>query len=426
MKVLVVGGGGREHTLVWKIRQSSQVEQIYCAPGNGGISQIAECVDIEVTDSKRLVQFAQKKRIDLTVVGPELPLTLGIVDQFEQKGLKIFGPDRKAAEIEGSKGFAKDLLAKYKIPTAEYQIFTEPDEAIQYINEKKPPMVLKADGLAAGKGVLICTTRGEAFDGVEKIMNEKAFGDAGNRLIVEEFLTGEEASILAVTDGDNMVVLPAAQDHKAIFEGDRGPNTGGMGAYAPAPVMNAKLLETVGEKILIPTIQGMKSEGRPYKGVLYAGLMITPGGPKVLEYNCRFGDPEIQAILPLVEIDLIDLMMAAIEGELKHFHIKLKRESAVCVVMASGGYPGPYEKGMKIQGLDRMGSDTIVFHAGTKQKNSDFITSGGRVLGVTAVGKDIQTSIEKAYQSVGEITFDGAYYRRDIGHRALKRINTKR
>jgi phosphoribosylamine--glycine ligase len=421
MKILVVGSGGREHALVWKIHQSPRVEKIYCAPGNGGISQLAECVDIQVTDIKGLAQFAKKRKIDLTVVGPELPLTQGIVDHFQKKGLPIFGPDQKAAELEGSKGFAKELMTKYRIPTAEYRIFSDPAEAMRYVHDTKPPMVLKADGLAAGKGVLVCMSRGEAFDGVDQIMKKKAFGEAGNRLVVEEYMTGEEASVLAVTDGENTVVLPPAQDHKAIFEGDRGPNTGGMGAYAPAPVMTTKLMETVGQKILMPTIHGMKSEGRPYRGVLYVGLMITAGGPRVLEYNCRFGDPEIQAILPLMEIDLVDLMLASIDGGLRNFSIKLKAGAAVCVVMASGGYPGNYEKGKIVRGLDDVDSDILVFHAGTKRKNSNIVTSGGRVLGVTAVDKDIPSAIGKVYASVGKIAFDGAYYRKDIGHRALKR-----
>jgi len=421
MRVLVVGSGGREHALVWKILKSSGVNKVFCAPGNGGIARIAECVDIEATDIKGLVQFARKKKIDLTVVGPELPLTLGIVDRFQERGLPVFGPDQRAAEIEGSKGFSKDLMAKYRIPTAEYHIFTDAEDAIRYIHAKEPPLVLKADGLAAGKGVLVCKNRGEAFEGVDRIMKRKVFGEDGNRLVVEDFLMGEEVSVLAITDGEKLVYLPPAQDHKAIFENDKGQNTGGMGAYAPAPVVNAKLLETVGEKILRPAIRGMKAEGRPYQGVLYAGLMITPGGPRVLEFNCRFGDPEIQAILPLVDTDLVDLMMASIDGTVKDVSLKLRDEAAVCVVMASGGYPGSYEKGKAVHGLDKVDSDILVFHAGTKLKGKELITSGGRVLGVTAVDEDIKSAIEKVYGAVGKITFDGAYYRRDIGHRALKR-----
>lgn len=421
MKILVVGSGGREHALVWKISQSPKVKKIYCAPGNGGIAEIAECVDIDVTDSKSLVQFALKYEIDLTVVGPELPLTLGLVDQLEMNGLKAFGPNKMAAEIEGSKTFSKDLMKKYHIPTAEYNTFTKPDDAEKYIHDLKPPFVIKADGLAAGKGVFVCSTRGEGFDAVDRIMNKKDFGDSGTRMIIEECLVGEEASILAVTDGEDLVILPAAQDHKAIFEGDRGPNTGGMGAYAPAPVMTESLIRTVTEKVLIPTIRGMKAEGRPYKGVLYAGLMITSGGPKVLEFNCRFGDPEIQAILPLVKTDIIDLMLASIDGKISDLNIEIHDNAAICVVMASGGYPGSYEKGKVIQGLDLVDEDVIVFHAGTKKKNKNLVTSGGRVLGITTMASRLEDAIEKVYKAVGQITFDGAYYRRDIAHRALKR-----
>ena len=421
MKVLVVGSGGREHALIWKIQQSPKVAKIYCAPGNGGIAQIAECIHIDVTDFKSLIHFAQKNRIDLTVVGPELPLTLGIVDRFQEKGLSIFGPNQKAAEIEASKAFTKDLMAKYRIPTAQYCSFTDPEKAVRYINQQSTPLVLKADGLAAGKGVLICHSRAEAYAGVDRIMNQKIFGNAGNCLVVEEFLTGEEASIIAITDGENMVLLPPAQDHKAIFEGDKGPNTGGMGAYAPAPVIDDKLIETIKRKILLPTIKGMKSEGRTYRGVLYAGLMITQTGPKVLEYNCRFGDPEIQAILPLLKSDLVDLMLASIGGNITEVTLKIKNESAVCVVMASGGYPDSYKTGNVIHGLSEEKDNVIIFHAGTKVKGNNILTSGGRVLGVTALGKSIRSAIEKVYSAVGNIMFDGAYYRKDIGYRALNR-----
>jgi len=421
MNVLVVGGGGREHALVWKILQSPKVEKVFCAPGNGGISQIAECVDIEAINIRGLVAFAKKKKIGLTVVGPELPLTLGIVDRFQAKGLLIFGPDQKAAEIEGSKAFSKSFLSKYHIPTAEYQIFSEYEKAVQYINEKEPPFVLKTDGLALGKGVLVCSSRNEAYDGVDRIMRQKIFGDAGNRLVIEEFLDGEEVSILAVTDGEGMVLLPPAQDHKTIFEGDKGPNTGGMGAYSPAPAVQEKMVEMIRDKIFSPTIRGMKEEGRSYKGVLYAGLMMTREGPKVLEFNCRFGDPEIQAILPLIETDFVDLLMASVEGNVNALSLKIKNEAAVCVVMTSGGYPGSYEKGKIIHGLDKVESDVLVFHAGTKLKGKEMVTSGGRVLGVTAVETTIEKAVEKVYSAVGKITFDGAYYRRDIGHRALKK-----
>ncbi len=421
MKILVIGSGGREHALLWKIGQSPRVDKMYCAPGNGGISGLAECVDIEVDDVRGLLGFAEKKQIDLTVVGPELPLTLGVVDRFRERGHLIFGPAQKAAELEGSKAFAKDFMMRHHIPTAEYKTFQEKETAFQYLNSIDPPVVLKADGLASGKGVLICQDRTEMFDAFDRIMKRKEFGEAGDRLIIEEFLQGEEASVLAITDGTHLVTLPPAQDHKRIFEMDKGPNTGGMGAYAPAPVVNEKMMEIVTDKILEPVIQGMSQEGRKYTGVLYAGLMITSQGPRVLEFNCRFGDPETQAILPLLDADLVDLMLASIKGDLPDRTIKAGKRAAVCVVMASGGYPGAYRKGMTIQGLDRINPGELVFHAGTKRKDSQIVTSGGRVLGVTAVDETLSLAVEKVYQTVGKITFDGAYYRRDIAFRALKK-----
>lgn len=421
MNILVIGSGGREHALIWALQKSAWAEKIYCAPGNGGIAYMAECVNIDVTDFKGLIRFVEKNDIHLTVVGPELPLTLGIVDAFKNAGLTIFGPDKKAAELEGSKKFAKDLMAKYHIPTADYRTFTDPDEAIQYIQKTDPPLVLKADGLAAGKGVLVCQNRKEAFDGVVSIMKEKNFGPAGKTLVVEECLAGEEASVLAITDGEDIVLLPPAQDHKAIFEGDKGPNTGGMGAYAPAPVITPALLDAIREKIILRTIRGMKEEGRPYKGVLYAGIMVTREGPKVLEYNCRFGDPEIQAILPLLDVDIVDLMLSSINGKVGKAEAKISNKAAVCVVMASGGYPGSYDKGKVIHGLNKLPPDIMVYQAGTKLKGDDLLTSGGRVLGVTAVSDDIESAIKKVYQSIGMITFDGAYYRKDIGQKALRR-----
>jgi len=421
MRVLVIGGGGREHALVWKIRQSPQVKEVFCAPGNGGIAQLAECVDIAVDDLKGLRQFARRKRIDLTVVGPELPLTLGIVDFFQKEGLRIFGPCRAAAALEGSKAFAKEIMNTCGIPTAEFATFSDPEEAEAYLHKKQGPFVIKADGLAAGKGVIICQSRAEAFEAVEKIMKEKQFGQAGDKVIIEEYLRGEEVSVLAVTDGIHSVLLPSSQDHKAVFEGDRGPNTGGMGAYAPAPIMTLSLEETVGERIIRPVLQGLQKQGIEYRGVLYAGLMITAGGPKVLEFNCRFGDPETQAVLPLLGADLVDVMNAAVDGRMGEVHLQKEKDAAVCVVMASGGYPGAYSKGKVIHGLDDMPSDIVVFHAGTKVKGRDIVTSGGRVLGVTARGKTIKQAVDNAYKAVGGITFDGAYYRRDIAHRALNR-----
>ncbi|MFC1569832.1 phosphoribosylamine--glycine ligase, partial [bacterium] len=362
-----------------------------------------------------------KNAIDLTVIGPELPLTLGIVDAFQKNDLTVFGPNKRAAILEGSKVFTKDFLAKYNIPTADYQTFNNPEEAVQYIHNNNPPFVLKADGLAAGKGVLICHSRSDAFQGIEDIMETKKFGDAGNYLVIEEFMTGEEASILAITDGENFITLPTAQDHKAIFEGDKGPNTGGMGAYAPAPVVDDQLLKRIESEIIRPTIEGMKSEDRLYQGVLYAGLMITQEGPKIVEYNCRFGDPEIQAILPLLKTDIVDLMMEVAEGRLKTKQPEASPESCICVVMASGGYPGSYKKGKAIYGLDDADEHVMVFHAGTKKEGDQIVTSGGRVLGVTATGKTFLQARERAYQTVGKIAFDGAYYRKDIGHRALKK-----
>lgn len=421
MNILVVGNGGREHALVWKIAQSPYVEKLYCAPGNGGIASIAQCVDIKATDLKGLAHFAAKNNIDLTVIGPELPLTLGIVDVFRSSGLPVFGPSKRAAILEGSKVFTKDFLTKYNIPTALYQSFNDTENAIQYIHDHKPPFVLKVDGLAAGKGVLICQNRSEAFQGIEDIMKSRLFGDAGNRLVIEEFMEGEEVSILAITDGERFITLPAAQDHKAIFEGDKGPNTGGMGAYAPAPVIDDAMLDRIETEIIRPTIAGMKTEDRLYQGVLYAGLMITSEGPKIVEYNCRFGDPEIQAILPLLKTDLVDLMMEVVEGRLKEKQPEISPESCICVVMASGGYPGSYQKGKPIIGLENPDKDVVIFHAGTKKEDGHIVTSGGRVLGVTAKGKTFLQARELAYKAVGKITFDGAYYRRDIGHRAVRK-----
>jgi phosphoribosylamine---glycine ligase len=421
MKVLIIGGGGREHALAGAIRKSPYTETIVCAPGNAGMRQIAECVDIPVTDIKALLNFARKNEVDLTVVGPELPLSLGIVDLFRRHGLTIFGPTQKASRIEGSKAFAKAVMRKYGIPTADYREFGKPDEAEEYVKKKDPPYVLKADGLAEGKGVLICANRGEALDGIDRIMRKKDFGDAGKKLIIEEMLTGEEASVLAMTDGEKIAILPSAQDHKAVFEGDTGPNTGGMGAYAPAPVVTQALIQTVRSRVFEPLIRGLAEMGIVYRGVIYAGMMMTQAGPKVLEINCRFGDPETQAILPLLKTDLVDLMIECAEGRLKNEEIQTTGKSAVCVVMASGGYPGHYEKGKVIHGLKPQSGDVHVFHAGTKLRDRDVVTSGGRVLGVTAVGATLREAIDRAYREVGRITFDGAYYRRDIGHRALGR-----
>jgi phosphoribosylamine--glycine ligase len=421
MKVLVVGGGGREHALIWKIAQSPKVSKIYCAPGNAGISEQATIVPIKANDLNGLLQFASSEKIGLTLVGPEEPLTRGIVDLFESKGLSIFGSSQKAAEIEGSKSFAKEMMRKYHIPTASYEIFEGPKEAAKYIRRKGAPIVVKADGLAAGKGVIVCKTVEEAIQSVEQIMVDKAFGEAGNRVVIEECLVGEEASYIAFTDGKVILPMASSQDHKAIFDGDQGPNTGGMGAYSPAPVVTDRVHERIMEKVLRPIIQGMGEEGRPYKGVLYAGLMIHDGHPKVLEFNARFGDPETQPVLMRMKGDILPILEACIKGDLSKHKIEWDNRAAVSVVMASKGYPGDYEKGKPIRGLKEVSrmEDVFVFHAGTALKDGQVITNGGRVLGVTGLGEDIQRAIERTYQAVKKISWDGVQYRTDIGQKAL-------
>jgi phosphoribosylamine--glycine ligase len=422
MNVLVVGGGGREHSLVWKIGQSPRVSEVFCAPGNAGIAQMAACVEISATDVESLATFAQRNRVDLTVVGPELPLAMGIVDRFEEMGLRIFGPHKAAAEIESSKVFCKDLLSKYGVPTAAHRAFDGRDEAAKYIESFGTPVVVKADGLSAGKGVIPSMTKEDALKALNTIMVEKAFGDAGNRVIIEEFLAGEEASFIVLTDGETVVPLASSQDHKPIYDGDRGPNTGGMGAYSPAPVVTEEVHRQIMEEIMVPAIRGMASEGRPYRGVLYAGLMIKDGQPKVLEFNCRFGDPENQPIMMRMKGDIVPLLEACIDGDLQG-PIDWDPRWAVCVVMASKGYPGSYEKNKLIRGLDSVAEmeDVFVFHAGTAREGEDIVTSGGRVLGVTALGGDVKAAIDLAYSAVKKIQWDGAYYRSDIGKRALDR-----
>lgn len=425
MKILVVGSGGREHALVWGISQSPYRPQIYCAPGNPGIAQLATCVDIPVGDIPGLLRFARDNAIDLTVVGPEAPLVAGIVDEFEASGLTIFGPSQRAAEIEGSKAFAKELLTKYHIPTASGLVFDVYEEARNYLHEVSYPRVVKADGLAAGKGTFICRNLQDGLDALDKIMKQLVFGNAGQRVVIEEYMPGEEASVLALSDGTSLAVLPPAQDHKRIFDNDEGPNTGGMGAYAPAPVVDEQMLQRIKKEILEPTIKAMTLEGRPYRGVLYAGLMIGETGPQIVEYNCRFGDPEAQAVLPVIDGDLVEGMLRVARGDLGDFQIEWNRKWAVCVVMASGGYPGPYERGKEIYGLDRdFGSNVLIFHAGTAASSDHrhIVTAGGRVLGVTGVADDFRTARELAYGAVKKITFDRAYYRKDIGARALARL----
>ncbi len=423
MKVLVIGSGGREHALVWKINQSTKVQKIYCAPGNAGIKKLADCVDISATDVKGLLKFAQKEKIDLTVVGPESSLVEGIVDLFEKNGLRIFGPNKKGAILEGSKVFCKEFLEKYNIPTAPFRVFKDKQQAKKYIEEQGAPIVVKAEGLAAGKGVIVAATVQEAKKAVDLIMEEKAFGSAGNKIVIEQCLKGEEASFIAFTDGKTVLPLPTSQDHKAIFEGDKGPNTGGMGAYSPAPVVTSEIAEYVMEKVMIPTVKGLAKEGRPYKGMLYAGLMIDGDEINVLEFNCRFGDPEAQPLLMRLRSDIVDILEACIDGNLNKVEMKIDPRPTICVVISSGGYPGSYETGKNIKGLAAASniSDVQVFHAGTATKNKRTVTNGGRVLGVTAVGKDLADAIAKAYTAADFISWTGSYFRRDIGAKALNR-----
>jgi phosphoribosylamine---glycine ligase len=423
MRILVVGSGGREHALVWKINQSPRVKKIFCAPGNAGIGHLAECVDIAATDIDSLVVFAKKEHIDLTIVGPESSLVAGIVDSFEENGLRIFGPRKNSAILEGSKVFTKEFLKKYGIPSASFKVFTEKKKAKKYIDRCGVPIVVKADGLAAGKGVIVAQTIEEAKDAIDLIMTEKAFGDAGDKIVIEECLKGEEASFIAFTDGKTVFPLPSSQDHKAIFDNDKGPNTGGMGAYSPAPVVTDEITAYVMEKVMLPTLHGLEAEGRPYKGMLYAGLMIDGDKINVLEFNCRFGDPEAQPLLMRLQNDIIDIFEAAIDGCLDTITMKIDPSPTVCVVMASGGYPGDYQKGKVIKGLvDASKVDGVmVFHAGTATKNTRTVTAGGRVLGVTAIGKNLEEAIAKAYSAVDLIQWTGCYCRRDIGAKALNR-----
>jgi phosphoribosylamine--glycine ligase len=417
MRVLIVGGGGREHALAWKIASSPRVNKIYSAPGNAGISSIAECVNIAVTDISSLINLVIKKKIELTIVGPEAALASGIVDGFKKRDLRIFGPTMAAAEIESSKAFAKEIMQKYNIPTARGKIFTNPREALSYIRGQDAPLVVKADGLAAGKGVIVCSTTGEAEEAIALIMVKAAFGAAGKRVIIEEQLEGEEVSLIAFTDGETVLPMITARDHKRVYDGDRGPNTGGMGAHAPASTVDKEMKEKIMNEVLIPAVSAMASEGRKFKGALYAGLMITPVGPKVLEFNARFGDPETQAVLPLLKSDILEPIIASIDGGLNKVSLEWKNESAVCVVIVSQGYPGNYEKGKEIRGLDKFAEEKeiIVFHAGTARRNKKVVTDGGRVLGITGTGNTLNEAISNTYQALKKIEFDGMYYRRDIG-----------
>ena len=419
MNILVIGSGGREHALYWKLMESPQTDHIYAIPGNPGMG---EMIDISVMDNDAILRFAKEKEIGLVVVGPEVPLMNGLVDDLEKAGIRAFGPRANAAEIEGSKSFAKDLMKKYGIPTARYEVFTEAEPARAYIRREGAPIVVKADGLAAGKGVIVAMTEQEALDAVDAIMEENSFGDAGARVVIEEFMQGEEASLLAFTDGKVIRPMISAQDHKRAFDGDKGPNTGGMGTYAPAPVMTPAMTERAVEEILKPTIAAMAKEGRPYTGCLYLGLMITSEGPKVVEFNARFGDPETQVVLPLLDGDLVEIMCACADGTLADVPIHWKDGAAVCVVLAAGGYPASYEKGHEITGIaDAEAMGALVFHAGTAKKDDALVTNGGRVLGVVGMGDDIASAVKAAYNAVDRISFQDAYHRKDIAHRALNR-----
>ena len=424
MRVLVVGSGGREHALIRKIKESSRVDYIACCPGNGGISYDAECFDVSATDIDGVVELAKKINADFVVVAPDDPLVLGMVDALNETGFATFGPKANAAIIEGSKVFSKDLMEKYNIPTAEYKVFNDPADVIDYIKEKNEfPTVIKADGLALGKGVIIPETLDEAVAGVKEIMEDKIFGDSGNNVVVEEFLTGPEVSVLAFTDGKCVKPMVTSMDHKRALDGDKGLNTGGMGTVSPNPYYTEEIAKECMEKIFVPTIEAMNSEGRTFKGCLYFGLMLTPKGPKVIEYNCRFGDPETQVVLPRLKTDIIDIFEAINNGTLADLDIEWDERACTCVIMASGGYPKSYPKGIEITGLtDGQLDGVTVYHAGTKLQDGKLVTAGGRVLGVTALGNDLKDALNKSYAAVGKIHFDGAHYRKDIGAKALKAL----
>lgn len=420
MKVLVIGSGGREHALCWKIAQRPDTE-VYVAPGNIGMIDVATLVNIKVDDIPALVDFAKAEAIDLTVVGPELPLTLGVVDAFQEAGLACFGPNKAAAKLEGSKAFSKELMKKYGIPTAAFDTFTEVEKAKAFVDEIGVPCVVKADGLAAGKGVIICMTREEADQAIEDMLAAHAFGEAGAKIVIEEYMVGPEVSVLAFADGKHVLPMVSAQDHKRIFDGDKGPNTGGMGAYSPAPVYTEALSAEVNKTIIEPTIAAMAAEGTPFTGILYTGLMLTEKGPRVLEYNVRFGDPETQPIMVRMKSDIVELFQACVDGKLDEATLEWHDEAAVCVIMASGGYPASSEKGVPIHGLDDIAAEeAIVFHSGTAEKDGEIVTNGGRVLGVTAKDATIKGAIDKAYAAVEKINFDHMQFRRDIGARALQ------
>jgi len=419
MNVLLVGGGGREHAIAWKLRQSKKMARLYIAPGNPGTAKIGTNVDISDTDLDGIVQFARNQQIDFAVIGPEDPLSAGLVDRLAAAGIRAFGPSKEAAQLEADKSFAKHIMRANSIPTAESRVFSDYEDAKAYIASRDEPVVIKASGLAKGKGVFVCEDPADGILAAEKIMVNRIFGSAGAKIIVEDKLLGQEVSILAFVDGRNIYVMESAQDHKPIGEGDTGPNTGGMGAYSPAPIVTDALMDQIIREILVPTVDGMNRNDTPYKGVLYAGLMITQGGPRVLEYNARFGDPETQVILPLLENRLGELFNASVDGALSGCDIRFARKSAITVVMASGGYPGNYEKGRPIAGLDAIPDGAIVFHAGTERRGDELYTAGGRVLNVMATGSTLAEARDAAYEAVGRISFEGAFFRKDIGHRAL-------
>jgi len=421
VRILIVGSGGREHAIAWALSKSDKVERLYCAPGNAGIAELAECVPISEDQFEPLTKFAKEQEIDLVVVGPEAPLFAGLVDVLEEAGLKAFGPRRNAAIIEGSKVFTKQLMRKYNIPTAAYESFDNYEEALAYLRKQRAPIVVKADGLAAGKGVTVAATLEEAERALREIMVDKVFGEAGAQVVIEEFLSGQEMSILAFVDGETVRPMVPSQDHKPVYDGDKGPNTGGMGTYSPVPHIPQSVVDEAIGTILIPAARAMVREGRPFRGVLYAGLMITEQGPKTVEFNCRFGDPETQVVLPRLKTDLTDIFMATVNGKLQEIEIEWSDEAAVCVVLASGGYPGPYEKGKPITGLDQV-EQSVVFHAGTKLADGRIVTNGGRLLGVTALAKDIAEARARAYADIEKIRYEGKHYRTDIALKALRAL----
>ena len=426
MNILVVGGGGREHALVMKLAESKKTDKIYCAPGNGGISRYAECRPVKATDIDGMVALAKKIKADLVVVAPDDPLVLGMVDALNAEGFRTFGPDKSAAIIEGSKVFSKNLMKKYNIPTAKYEVFDNAEKALEYIkSENTFPTVIKADGLALGKGVIIAQNMEEATDAVHSIMEDKIFGESGANVVIEEFLTGPEVSVLCFTDGKTIKPMVSSMDHKRALDGDKGLNTGGMGTVSPNPYYTAEVAEECMKTIFRPTIDAMVKENRKFKGCLYFGLMVTPNGVKVIEYNCRFGDPETQVVLPVLDTDIVDIMEAIYDEKLDEIDIKWKDEACACVVMASGGYPKKYATGLEISGLDNSGQveNAFVYHAGTKFEDGKFLTAGGRVLGVTATGENLEKALEKAYEAVGKINFENAHYRKDIGKKALDAKN---